>query len=113
MTGRFALRLPAFAILIALGVAACDGGATSEEKTDPARQRKAAIEKAVQCLLDRGAIPDEQLRSATWLRDGKLLPNADFTDWYTTHDNVKYQGQTLLDWTEQAEKAGNTWRCPP
>ncbi len=113
MTRRRALRLSALGILITLGVTACDGDAGSEQMTDPARQRKAAIEKAIQCLLDRNAIPDEQLRSATWVREGKLHPNADFTDWYTTHDNVKYRGQTLLEWTEQAERAGNTWRCPP
>ncbi|GAB3883667.1 hypothetical protein GCM10027612_16150 [Microbispora bryophytorum subsp. camponoti] len=108
---RFTLCLPALGVFIALGATACDGGTDSKQTTDPAHQRKAAIVKAVQCLLDRDAIPEEQLRSATWLKEGKLLPNADFTDWYTTHDNVKYQGQTLVEWTEQAEKAGNTWRC--
>ncbi len=70
------------------------------------------MQKAVQCLIDHDVIPESELRKAKWLKGDRVILNAEFTNWYTTHDNVNYKGRTLPDWTDQAEKAGETWQCP-
>ncbi|MFC0865663.1 hypothetical protein ACFHYQ_25535 [Sphaerimonospora cavernae] len=71
-----------------------------------------AAVKAAQCLVDHDAIPEGELRKATWLKGKKIIPNIDFTNWFNQHDRVKYKGHILSDLIEQARDAGETWKCP-
>lgn len=71
-----------------------------------------AIYKAVECLANNGAIPKQDLTRATWLKDGKVSPNVDFNDWYSTHEKAVFEGKPLTTWTNEAEVAGSSWNCP-
>ncbi|MEU7913489.1 hypothetical protein [Microbispora bryophytorum] len=43
--------------------------------------------------------------NTSWYRNGAISPNADFTDWYTTHERVVYGGRRLEEWVGEAEHA--------
>jgi hypothetical protein len=93
-------------------VSACNRNTPSPTSSDPTAAHKAAITKTVQCLIDHNAIPKNDLKAATWVTNGQLAPNVDFSNWYGTHENVTFGGKTLLAWTEEAEKEGKSWKCP-
>ncbi|GIH69040.1 hypothetical protein Mth01_12930 [Sphaerimonospora thailandensis] len=115
MTGsseRAARLSIAITLMTLLSTTACNNNPRHTESPDPISLHKTAIIKAVQCLVDNHAIPEDELRGVEWLDGRRLIPNAAFTDWYSTHENAKYRGQSLLAWTDQAEKAGSAWRCP-
>ncbi|WP_169951608.1 hypothetical protein [Microbispora sp. H11081] len=43
--------------------------------------------------------------NTSWYQNGVISPNADFTDWYTTHERVVYGGRRLDEWVKDAEHA--------
>ncbi|MEU7940589.1 hypothetical protein [Microbispora bryophytorum] len=57
----------------------------------------------IQGLLIANAI--DLPANTSWYQDGAISPNADFTDWYSTHEGVVYGGRTLEEWVREAEHA--------
>ncbi len=71
-----------------------------------------AIYKVIECLARNDAIDRQELAEATWLKNGRVSPNVDFNDWYSTHEQAVFAGKTLVDWTAEAENQGSKWKCP-
>ncbi|GAB3883672.1 hypothetical protein GCM10027612_16160 [Microbispora bryophytorum subsp. camponoti] len=57
----------------------------------------------IQGLLIANAI--DLPANTSWYQDGAISPNADFTDWYSTHEGVVYGGRRLEEWVRDAEHA--------
>ncbi len=115
MIGRSTALLTACTILIVVGAAACNSGRPPVETGHAdayLASHRAALEKSMQCLLDHDAIPESDLKNPTWLNGKKLVPNLDFTVWYNGHSKIRYRGHTLPEWADQAEAAGEAWKCP-
>lgn len=76
----------------------------SKTNEDEFRERLLHVKiPVIQGLLIADAI--DLPANASWYHNGAISPNADFTDWYTTHDRVVYAGRRLEEWVREAEHA--------
>ncbi|WP_433499363.1 hypothetical protein ACQP1K_03135 [Sphaerimonospora sp. CA-214678] len=66
----------------------------------------------IECLANNDEIDRQELSDATWFKDGRVSPNVDFNDWYSTHEQAVFAGKTLVNWTNEAERMGVGWKCP-
>ncbi|GIH69039.1 hypothetical protein [Sphaerimonospora thailandensis] len=57
----------------------------------------------IQGLVSAGAV--NLPPNTSWYKDGAIIPNAEFTDWFSTHERVKYGDRRLEEWVRDAEHA--------
>ncbi|MEW9530391.1 hypothetical protein [Microbispora sp. NPDC049125] len=98
-------------LMVIAALASCDAEPPVPSPS-PSQSRVEAVHRAVECLVQKGAIGSADLDNATWFKSGKVVPNTDFNDWYSTHEQTMYDGRTLVEWTSDAQAAGSAWRCP-
>ncbi|WP_143734330.1 hypothetical protein [Microbispora rosea] len=71
---------------------------------DASRQQVFQVEvPVVQGLVDAGAVHPPS--NASWVRAGRVIPNAALVDWISLHADTRYAGRTLTDWITDAQTA--------
>ncbi|WP_147942675.1 hypothetical protein [Microbispora sp. CSR-4] len=57
----------------------------------------------VQGLVDAGAVHPRP--NASWVSNGRVIPNAALVDWISLHADTRYAGRSLTDWITEAQTA--------
>jgi hypothetical protein len=71
---------------------------------DASRQQVFQVEvPVVQGLVDAGAAHPPP--HASWVRNGRVVPDAALVDWISLHADSRYAGRTLTDWITEAQTA--------
>ncbi|MEU8173278.1 hypothetical protein AB0C14_10415 [Microbispora hainanensis] len=71
---------------------------------DASRQQVFQVEvPVVQGLVDAGAVHPPS--NASWVSDGRVIPDAALVDWISLHADTRYAGRTLTDWITEAQTA--------
>ncbi|MBE3012326.1 hypothetical protein IL992_24490 [Microbispora sp. NEAU-D428] len=71
---------------------------------DASRQQVFQVEvPVVQGLIDAGAADPPP--HASWVRNGRVVPDAALVDWISLHADSRYAGRTLTDWITEAQIA--------
>ena len=95
----------------ALSAAACSSGPAPAPTPRPSHSPYLYGLAIAQCAIDRGLIPARYLDSghgrSYWLRNGRVTPNAYFSDWWNEEmARITVAGMTLEEWELGAEQRG-------
>lgn len=103
-----------FLVFLSLAILACacgDDGDVPAYHGAPS-PRIGSIVVAVECLINGGVIPRAEIQGEDWIKDGKIDPVPEFSQWYAYRQRGVYGGKELDDWTDEVIEAGPDWRCP-
>jgi len=123
---RGSRRAKAGAMIVGLAALVAAGCSAAPSHPDPAHTLPAHLSgqqvapALVQCLINHHLVPASALAadqdakppgdSSTWLRDGKVVANLRFGDWFSdAGGNVVVRGQQIAAWTIAIEMNPRKW----
>jgi hypothetical protein len=80
----------------------------SATPADPGAYANSLEVPLVQCFIDHHLIPAKLYRSQSWYQSGKVVGNADFSNWWGFNEALRVRGKQLNEWTHDAAFS-NKW----
>ena len=106
----------------ALVCTACSGASSDASKPSPSVTHLTAdqvLQPLMQCFIDHHLIPESVLEAgkdgnppsdvSTWTKDGTVVTNLRFGDWFSENSAVVVEGKSIYDWMTAIEASRGNW----